>query len=298
MNNFQKFLCAVTGTVSALCIFPEIVQAQIKISPLVIEKEARRGKAQGVINITNTSNETFRARIYTLPFTYNKNGFKELKSSPQDLSPYLRFSPRELVIQPGQTRQIRAVSRFLPSSAKGEYRAVIFTEDLKEVKTTNDNQAVGIIPRICVTFYVRHGEADSDLQVESASYNSKTKRITLLVKNSGNATARPKIYWNLQNSGEKVADGRENAYTVIAGGERNIQIDLSKNEKEIATGNCQLVGKLTWRENNKDKSLPFNVDVNISDKVAATDRATDIRDAADNRKTSLRNRLKKLLKSN
>ena len=133
MNNIQKFLCAMTGTLSALCIFPEIVKAQIKISPLVIEREARKGTARGVINLTNTSNETFRARIYALPFTYNQNGFEELESSPQDLSPFLSFSPRELVIQPGQTRQIRAISRFLPSSAKGEYRAVIFTEDLKEL---------------------------------------------------------------------------------------------------------------------------------------------------------------------
>lgn len=295
MNNFQKFLCAVTGTLSALCIFPEIVQAQIKITPLVIEKEARQGKAQGVINITNTSNETFRARVYALPFTYNKNGFEELKSSSQNLSPYLRFSPRELIIQPGQTRQIRAMSRFLPSSAKGEYRAVIFTEDLKEIKTTNGVQSVGVTPRMGVTVYIRHGDVSPDLKVESASYNPKTKKITLLVKNSGNATARPKINWNLQNSAGKVADGKENAYTVIAEGERNIQIDLSAKEKEIAVGNYQLAGELSWREGNKDKALPFNVGVNISDKVAATD-ATNTTDATDNQPASLASRLKLLKK--
>ena len=289
MNNFQKFICAMTGTLSALCIFPEIVQAQIKISPLVIEKEARQGKAQGVINITNTSNETFRARVYTLPFTYNQNGFEELKSSPQDLSPFLTFSPRELVIQPGQTRQIRAISRFLPSSAKGEYRAVIFTEDLEEIKTTNGQQTVGVTPRMGVTFYVRNGDVVPDLKVESASYNPKTKKITLQVKNGGNATARPKINWNLQNSAGKVTDGRESAYTVIAGGERNIQIDLSQNETEIAARNYKLTGELTWREGNKDKSLPFNVDVNISDKVGLTD-------ATDNQKASLASRLKLLKK--
>ena len=122
-----------------------------------------------------------------------------------------------------------------------------------------------------VTFYVRNGDVAPSLQVESASYNPKTKKITLQIKNSGNATARPKINWNLQNSGEKVTDGRESAYTVIAGGERNIQIDLSKNEKEIAASNYKLTGELTWREGNKDKNLPFNVDVNISDKVGLTD---------------------------
>lgn len=291
MNNFQKFLCAVTGTVSALCIFPEIVQAQIQVSPLVIEREARKGTARGVINITNKSDKTFRARVYTAPFTYDKNGFEELKSSSQDLSPFLTFSPRELVIQPGQTRQIRAISRFLPSSAKGEYRAVIFTEDLEEIKTTNGQQTIGVKPRMAVTLYVRNGNVAPNLKVESASYNPKTKKITLQVKNSGNATARPKINWNLKNSAGSIANGRENAYTVIAEAERNIQIDLSKNEKEIAAGNYKLAGELTWREGDKDKSLPFNVDVNVSDKVGATD-------ATDNQKASLESRLKKLLKSN
>ncbi|AFY55759.1 hypothetical protein Riv7116_3295 [Rivularia sp. PCC 7116] len=291
MNNLQKFLCAVTGTVSALCIFPEIVQAQIKITPLVIEKEVRQGKAQGVINITNTSNETFRARVYTAPFTYNQNGFEELESSPQDLSPYLTFSPRELVLEPGQTRQIRAISRLLPSSAKGEYRAIIFTEDLEEIKTTSGNQTIGVTPRMGVTFYVRNGDASPNLKLESASYNPETKKVSLQVKNSGNATARPKIKWNLQNSSGNVANGRENAYTVIAEGERNIQIDLSAKEKEIAAGNYKLTGKLTWREGDKDKSLPFNVDVNVSDKVTATD-------VTDNQKASLESRLKKLLKGN
>ncbi|NJM19991.1 MAG: P pilus assembly protein, chaperone PapD [Richelia sp. RM2_1_2] len=288
MNNLQKILCAITGTLSTLCIFIENAQAQIQISPLVIEREAKQGKSQGVINITNTSNETFRARVYTLPFTYNKDGFEELKSSPQDLSPYLTFSPRELVLEPGQTRQIRATSRFLPSSPKGEYRAVIFTEDLKEIKTTNGNRTIGLTPRLGVTFYVRYGDVSPNLKVESATYNPQTKKIVLQVQNSGNATARPKINWNLKNSEIKVADGRTDAYTVIFGGARNLQIDLSANEKQIAAGNYKLSGELTWREGDKDKNLPFNVDVNISDKVVATD----------NKKASQQNRLKMLLKSN
>ncbi len=174
-----------------------------------------------------------------------------------------------------------------------EYRAVIFTESL-QASETDKGSAAAIVPRLGVTVFVRHGDVAPNLKVESASYNPKTKKITLQVKNSGNATARPKINWNLQNSGGNVANGRESAYTVIAEGERSIQIDLSKNEKEIAAGNYKLAGELTWREGDKDKSLPFNVDVNISDKVAATD-ATGV---PENQKASLESRLKKLLKRN
>lgn len=255
----------------------------------MIEAEAKRGQAKGTINITNVSNETFRARVYSLPFTYKKEGFSVLESSPEDLSPYLVFSPRELVVEPGQTRQIRIVSRLLPSMTNREYRAVIFTESL-QANETDKGSATAIVPRLGVTVFVRHGDASPNLKVESASYNPKTKKITLQVKNSGNATARPKINWNLQTSAGKVTDGKIDAYTVIAEGERNIQIDLSAKEKEIAAGNYKLAGELTWREGDKDKNLPFNVDVNISDKVA-------VMDATETQKASLESRLKKLLKS-
>ncbi|NEU71377.1 P pilus assembly protein, chaperone PapD [Hassallia byssoidea VB512170] len=273
LNKIKKqLICyAATGALSTLLMCPGIAQAQIKINPLVIEKEARQGKAQGVINITNTSTKTFRARVYALPFTYNQDKFEELKSSSQDLTPFLTFSPRELVLQPGQTRQIRVSSRFLPSSKKGEYRAVIFTEDLEEIKTINGNQNIGLTPRIGVTVYVRHGDVAPNLKVESASYNPQTKKIVLKVKNSGNATARPEVAWNLTNSAAKVADGKAEAYTVIATGERNIEIDLPANKKEISAGKYQLTGELTWNDGDKKKTLPFNVNVTIPDKVATTE---------------------------
>ncbi|NES23355.1 MAG: P pilus assembly protein, chaperone PapD, partial [Symploca sp. SIO3E6] len=113
---------------SAALLWGGAAQAQMRISPLVIEVEAQRGQAQGVISVTNTSNEAFRARVYAEAFTYDRDtGFAILTSSPTDLTDYLQFSPRELTIPPGVTRRVRLISRFPPSLPEGEYRAVVFT---------------------------------------------------------------------------------------------------------------------------------------------------------------------------
>ena len=52
-----------------------------------------------MINISNNSNKPYRARVSLSPFTYNQEGLQVLQSSPNDLTPYLTFSPRELVIE-------------------------------------------------------------------------------------------------------------------------------------------------------------------------------------------------------
>ncbi|MEB3219775.1 MAG: P pilus assembly protein, chaperone PapD, partial [Nostocales cyanobacterium 94392] len=161
------------STLSTLLFFPKIAEAQVRVDPIVIETKTERGQAQGVISLSNNSNQAFRARVYAQPFTYSRNGFEVVKSSPNDLTPYLTFSPRELVIQPGQTRRIRMLSRLLPSMDAGEYRAVIFTEPLKEAENSSGNSSVSISTRIGVVFYVRHGDVKPNFMVQSATYDAK-----------------------------------------------------------------------------------------------------------------------------
>lgn len=78
--------------------------AQIGVSPLVIQENTERGKAQGIINVRNTTNEPIRVRVYTEPFIYDREkGFQTVETNEADLSPYLRFSPTEMTIPPVQS---------------------------------------------------------------------------------------------------------------------------------------------------------------------------------------------------
>ena len=128
-NQTHKFISYLSGcALSTLLLLPGIAQAQVIVSTILIEAEAKKGQARGIVELTNTTDKVFRARVYAEPFTYTRNGFKSLESSPNDLTPYMIFSPRELVIQPGQTRKIRMNTRLLPSMKGKAYRAVIFAE--------------------------------------------------------------------------------------------------------------------------------------------------------------------------
>ncbi len=262
-----------TFALSSIPFLAEIAQAQIRYSPLIIETNAEQGQARGIIEITNAGKETFRGRIYAEPFTYNRNGFIPEKSTPQDLTPFLTFSPREVVIEPGQTRRIRLVSQFLPSTPTGEYRAVIFTEGLEEVQTQGQ-YTVGIKPRFGITMYVRQGNVSPNLTVQSASFNPETKQITLLVSNKGTASIFPNTVWTLKQGSNTVATGESKDYTVIAGGERNIAIDFIGKDKKVVAGEYELTGDLVWGDREKPQKVPFNVKLTISPTTANAANAT------------------------
>lgn len=263
--NITKLISYLTGyTLSSLLLFQQIAQAQIRVYPIVIQTQTERGQAQGIIELTNKSNQPFRARVYAQPFTYNRDGFKSVESSPNDLTPYLTYSPGELEIQPGQTRRIRILTRLLPSMKAGEYRAVIFTESLKGT-TSGGGSSVNISTRIGAVFYVRHGDVNPSFSVENASHDAKNKQIILLVNNNGKASARPKVKWTLKQRKTVVKSGEEGATTVIAGGERNIILPYgnAENKEAIIPGEYQLTGKLIWGNYKNPKTLPFNVNLTI-----------------------------------
>ena len=274
MIKLNQHLISYLGScaLSALVLFPGLAKAQVQVSPLVIEQEAERGQAGGIINVTNRSNKAFRARVYAKPFTYDENGFKVLKSSSNDLTPYLQFSPGELEVKPGVTRRIRMISSFLPSMEKGEYRAVIFTENLEHSQNNRGGVSMGIVPRVGVTVYVRHGDISPKLTVEEASFDDKSKQILLQVSNSGNATARPKLEWTLKQGSTTVTTGKQNPWTVIAGGERKISLAYPSDAKQLTAGQYQLTGTLLWGEEDNPQTVPFSINLTVPSSTTAQSR--------------------------
>lgn len=263
MKLIKTLIAAVNaGLFSVLLIVPNPVLAQVAVTPLIVESVAQRGQAKGVITLSNPSDKVYRGRIYTKPFTYTREGFSPVESSPSDLTPYLTFSPKEVVLQPGQSRQIRFVSRMLPSTPTGEYRAVVFVEELKPSVTT---ETFSVNLRFGVTVYVRQGETAPKLAVQTASYDSQRQQIALLVGNSGNASARPKAEWRLQQNGKVIAQGISEEYTVIANGDRDVKIS-PQGDQPLSPGNYQLTGNLVWDvnlPNIQPKSQPFNINLTV-----------------------------------
>ena len=268
--SIRKISVPVASVLLSSFLVSGIAKANISISPMVVETEAKRGQAQGRIIVSNPSAENFRARVYTSPFTYDKEtGFKTLSESPQDLTPYLQFSPRELQVEASRKRNIRFIVRFPHSLPDGEYRTMIFTENLQKGTITETNSETNvtlqtnIIPRIGVALYVRKGDVSPNLNFPSARVNPKTNQIQLLVNNKGKASAIVAGDWKLKKGKEVIQKGNISDTTVLAKGERYvIAKSLSKNQSKLAPGEYQLTGELGWGVNKKNR-VPFTVDVTI-----------------------------------
>ncbi|MBD2390595.1 hypothetical protein H6G47_01035 [Aphanizomenon flos-aquae FACHB-1416] len=252
---------------STFLLLENTAKADITISPLVIETAAKQGQAQGNITVTNGDTKSFRARVYTEPFTYDlETGFKLLDSSPFDLTPYLQFSPRELEVPGTDNRRIRFVARFPPSLPDGEYRTMLFTENLEATFQEEQNSSKGaifrtaIVPRIGVAVYVRKGNISHNLTAVNARFDSKSQQLQLLVKNSGKASVITQGEWTIKKENKQIYNGRGIDTTVIAEGERYLTVDYSNAAKKIQLepGEYQLSGNLGWGVNQTNK-IPFSV---------------------------------------
>lgn len=269
---FIGLISASSVFLSTIFLFNPVVKAQVGVSPLVIQVQSERGQAQGIITIRNTTTKPSRVRIYTEPFTYNREeGFTILSESKDDLSPYLRFSPREMTIPPDSERRVRLLAQLLPSLPDGEYRTTVFAETLIEA-LDNQQNTVGIIARIGVTVYVAKGNLSPNLKVENITYEKTNNTLKLLVSNSGEASVLPKLVWKLSQNGQLISEGELPETTVIAGGDRNFNItpttkDTTGEEKplSLASGDYQLSGELIWQidEKTNPNTVPFEMNVSI-----------------------------------
>lgn len=273
----SKLLQATQAIIAGACLSTLLcggnVKAQMSVSPLVIEAKTERSEAKGIVTITNTSNAPSRVRIYAEPFTYHRDiGFQTLPSSPTDLTPYLQFSPRELTIQPGESRRVRLIGNLAPNLPEGEYRAVVFNETLRDTQDAAGNN-VSLVARVGVTFYVRKGNIAPKLAVDSASFNTEQKKIQLLVRNSGKATTRPNLNWTLRRGATVVKTGVVEANGVAAESERNFILNYADNEATVTPGTYEVSGELVWGDDKSKTKLPFKVNVTVPSQTTASREA-------------------------
>jgi hypothetical protein len=254
--------CLSNVLLSSFLLWGTAARADIAISPLVIETEVQRGQAQGTITVRNGDAKEFRARVYSAPFTYDaEQGFKRLESSPQDLTPYLQFSPRELQVPSSAERRIRFVVRFPPSLPDGEYRAMLFTENLEATiqqetdATSGVTLRTAIVPSVGVAVYVRKGKLSHNLSAISARYNRQSNKVQLLVRNTGKASAILQGEWTIKKGEQEIYKGLGMDTTVLAEGERYLDVDYAK---KLEPGQYQLSGTLGWGVNRTNK-IPFSV---------------------------------------
>lgn len=241
------------------------VQAQnisITVSPMVTITKLTNAQARASFSVTNTSRIPIRTRIYAQDFDYDKDqGFTRTNKDSNSATPYLQFSPKELVIPPGVTRDVRINITIPPSKLDGEYRVAVFTEDLTERKITDTKQKyITIIrPQIASVFFISKGAMTPQLSAVSVSWNSETNKFRLVLKNQGQASAYPKVEWKLKQGNQEIASHMLQGIVLQAGRERAIDLKIAP-ETKLTQGNYTLVGDI---DNKDGKTIPFSLNVTV-----------------------------------
>ena len=278
MLNFRKSIIPVlitTWGIIGSSLPMKSAYAGLFLSPMYLKMESQQGQSKGVLQIGNTSSKPIRVRLSATAFTYNKNGVFQRRSpqeidnsnpsnpaSNHDLTPYLRYSPREMVIPANSTRRVRLISLLPPSLPEGEYRTAIFAETLQET-TNTQGYKVGLNMSIGSALYVAKGEIQPEITVNGTNFNPNNKEIKLLVNNTGTATAKGNISWTLKQN-KKVVYSGESGGSFLPNSQTNIILNSYKNNRAtLGNGIYQLEGKIVWNEADKKQVSKFSFALEI-----------------------------------
>lgn len=263
------FLAA--STISGI-ILMKPAYGRLFLSPMYLKMESQQGQSKGVLQIGNTSSKPIRVRLSATAFTYNENGVFQRRSPQEiansnpalahDLTPYLRYSPREMVIPSNSSRRVRLISLLPPSLPVGEYRTAIFAETLQE--TTNaQGYKVGLNMSIGSALYVAKGEISPDITIDQTYFDANNKAIKLLVNNAGTATAKGAINWTLKQGGT-IVDSGESGGSFLPKSNTNIVLNRDQNKQlNLNPGVYQLEGEIAWNEADEKEVSKFNLDLEI-----------------------------------
>ncbi len=231
---------------------------QFVVTPLVTIGEFKGGQAKGSIAITNKGNDPLRMRVYAESFTYDsKKGFTFTPKDNQSAVPYLQFSPRELEIPPGVTRNIRVAIAIPVNLPNQEYRASIFVEDLKEKSITSANgNALLIKARVASVFFFSKGSSTANIQARTAIWDAATKKVSLLLENQGQQTAYPEVTWRVEKDAKEVAKATIRGVIVQSQNSREVILNFNDQPLNLSSGSYSLSGNIIATG---QKPTPFNI---------------------------------------
>lgn len=267
LRKFQKLslLALSLGCALLIVLFSLPTTAQVSLSPLMVVMDLQNGQGQQLITVRNRTDNAYRARIYTEPFTYTSNGLQSLSSSDMDLTPYLVFSPREVQLQPKTERTVRLVAKVPREIQNKELRAVLYVQDLREVALTSPDAIAqaAISSRIGMPIYARIGNVAPSLTVVGAQYQPDQKRVAIRVKNTGLGSTRAWINWTFSGQGQQPLEGRETPSSIVASSERDIYIENNPNLQNIKPGTYEIKGSLETERERNNLTFPFSLTITV-----------------------------------
>jgi len=120
----------------------ELLHASISSFPRRVIIDSHQQTA--TLTLTHQGNKTTRYRISFIDMAFDKN--EQLKKFKSDELPdnyysaksFLRYSPRQITLAPGESQTVRILARKKRSLPKGEYRSYIHFQELPNKKNKNN----------------------------------------------------------------------------------------------------------------------------------------------------------------
>lgn len=202
--------------------FEVMAAAQLMVTPtrIVFDGKSRSTK----ISVINSGDETGTYRISFVNKRMTLDGnFEDIKESNADdkfADKLVRFSPRQVVLNPGQSQVVRLSLRKPSKLADGEYRShLLFKAIPKSVgggikeAVKKDKISIKLTPIVSITIpvIVRHGKMSAEVNFSSVKFNAANEK-----------NPKPSLLMELERSGNQSIYGDMLAEFVENGGASNI----------------------------------------------------------------------------
>ena len=206
-----------------------VAQIQIDLVPPFVEKSVRPGSAvRDAIVFRNQGSTPLNVTVETVDFEVDPGGRvveRPPGSTPESLVPFLRITPLQATVVPGQELAFRWEAA-TPTDLEHR-RVMVFFKSEPEVERTNASQVV-VIPRLGVPVYVESMNAQParleavSIDIERLTEPENSLRLTLDVTNVGQRNIRPQGELRIRSkSGEAMSfpinEGRD---SVVPGAQR------------------------------------------------------------------------------
>jgi P pilus assembly chaperone PapD len=199
-------ICALLAMLASVISFDAAALGQLMVSPTRIVFEGNERTKQ--INLINNGSETGRFRISFVRRNMNSDGKIVLIEEGQEgmySDEMVRFSPRQVTLQPGQSQTVRLMLRKKSGTADGEYRSHMLFQSLPDASSSDVNElasgesdklSINLIPVVGITIpvIVRQGSlaADvslSDFEIKQANTVKAQSVLSLKVNRKGDKSA-------------------------------------------------------------------------------------------------------------
>lgn len=242
--------------------------ASFQVSPTRFEFSLDK-RFTNFFTITNNSESTLRIRIYPKFIEFGEGGkFMEKVGHIHDLSRWMVFNPRLVTIRTKQKRIIRFSVRPPKEIDTGEYRAVVFFEELpaeakgsfKAGKTPGVTLDLKLLTRLGVTLYGLRGEAKIEAKFEPGEYVLTNNQLTYNAHfmNTGNIHLPVNIHAQLLND---AGDTLEEVTSVLVL-QRGQRLSWQFLSKKIEIGALQLKIKASAKDFEfEEVMVPIQVNV-------------------------------------